>query len=378
MSEEQVLFFRALRSGLAGPGSPDAVTTARTILGAQSQQLSPGLLALSQRTVGRPTATALARHLFEEPRHLVRTWGQRDTLHIYPADDWSRFIAAMRRWRPGGRVHAIPDDADLAAARRVLAELGEVTRSDLEPHVAAPFLARATKRWGREVGARRFAAGRFLWRLAQAGEISLTAKQGNEQLYAARHHAFPRLAFDPPNADQAALDLSRRYLAVNGPATAHDLAHFFGAGVTVARGWLQRLDESGETTAVSCQGRELVALSEDVDDLRSSPPRGRAWPVRLLPLWDTLLMSHADKSWTVPSAGERPAIWKKAAVVASVVLARGRIVATWSQKRRARRLDVTIHPLSGWKAGRHLAAVRREARAVAAHYELPEAQVEMA
>jgi len=35
LSEEQVLFFRASRGHLVGPGAPDAVTAARAILGAQ-------------------------------------------------------------------------------------------------------------------------------------------------------------------------------------------------------------------------------------------------------------------------------------------------------------------------------------------------------
>ena len=65
----------------------------RAIIGAQSQQLSPSLLALSQRTAGRPTAAALERSLLEMPRELVRTWGQRGTVHVYAAaDDWALVV----------------------------------------------------------------------------------------------------------------------------------------------------------------------------------------------------------------------------------------------------------------------------------------------
>ena len=65
------------------------------------------------------------------------------------------------------------------------------------------------------------------------------------------------------------------------------------------------------------------------------------------------LMGHADKSWVLPDADERPLVWRKAAVVAPVVLARGRIVATWAHRVKARRLVVTVTPLSGWRHGRH-------------------------
>ena len=120
----------------------------------------------------------------------------------------------------------------------------------------------------------------------------------------------------------------------------------------------------------------LLALAGDLRDLRKKPPGGaRDWPVRLLPLWESMLMGHADKSWTVPKEAERKRVWRKAAFVASVALARGRVVALWTQAKRAKRLDVSIEPLGGWRKSRHLAQVRREAQAVARHLGVEEASV---
>jgi hypothetical protein len=88
VSEDQVLHFRARRGHLAGPGAANATAAARAILGAQAQQIPPALLALSMRTRGRPSAEALRAQLFGSGRRLVRTWGQRDTLHVCdPAAD---------------------------------------------------------------------------------------------------------------------------------------------------------------------------------------------------------------------------------------------------------------------------------------------------
>ncbi len=92
-------------------------------------------------------------------------------------------------------------------------------------------------------------------------------------------------------------------------------------------------------------------------------------------MWDALLMSHADKSWAVPDEIDRKAIWKKAAVVAPVVLARGRPVATWSYKATSKILRITINPLSSWREKRHAGGARREARAVATHLGLPQTEV---
>ncbi len=92
-------------------------------------------------------------------------------------------------------------------------------------------------------------------------------------------------------------------------------------------------------------------------------------------MFDTLLMAHADKSWTVPLLADQKGIWKKAAMVAPVVLARGRAVATWSYKARKRGVTVQVQPLSGWRKSKHAAGVRRDAKALAAHLELPVAEV---
>ena len=120
-------------------------------------------------------------------------------------------------------------------------------------------------------------------------------------------------------------------------------------------------------------------MTDDLGDLAGRPPSGStAWPLRLLPLWESMLMAHADKSWTVPDEAERTIVWRKAAFVAAVVLARGRIVATWSSTRRRGRLAVEVEPMSRWSATKHAGQVRREAGAVATHLGLDGADVSVA
>ena len=122
LTEDQVLWFRARRGHLAGPGAPDPGAAARAVVGAQSQQLGPSLHALSLRTKGRPTASALEARLFEDGRDLVRTWGQRDTVHVYdPASEWPLVLAALPLWAAPGRRGAMPTEKDVDEAGRFAA-----------------------------------------------------------------------------------------------------------------------------------------------------------------------------------------------------------------------------------------------------------------
>ncbi len=381
VTEEQVLWFRARRGHLAGPGAPDAAAAARAILGAQSQQLSMSLLALSQRIAGRPTAVALQRSLLEAPRELVRTWGQRGTVHVYDAaDDWALVVAARGVWSPGPRRGVMPSEAMVNRAGKALASADRpLTRRDIEPLVSASYvraLEPQVSEWATD--AKRFAAGRLLWRLVLRGEACFANKYGSEQGYAARTHWFPELSWPDRPSATAATELAHRYLRLSGAATPQDLAHFFDARVSTVREWLAAL--GAELTPVLCGERKgLVALATDLDDLVGAPPtRAADWPLRLLPMWDCLLMSHADKSWTVPDEGERKLVWKKAGVVAPVALDRGRVVATWSHKVKRGCLEVVVEQLSRWRKSRHATQVNREAKAVARHLGLEHAEVTIA
>ena len=158
---------------------------------------------------------------------------------------------------------------------------------------------------------------------------------------------------------------------MSGPATIKDVAHHFGARQRDASAWLEGL--SDEISHVTCGDRKgLLLLRKDEKTLMTKAPA--KWPLRLMPQWDTYLMDHADKSWTVPDAAERKIVWRGSAVVAAAVLYRGRVVAEWNHDVRGGTLDVRIIPLSRFKSA-HLPAVKREAKIVAAHLGLEKAHV---
>ena len=98
LEPDQARWFRARRTGLAQPLA-DAATAARASVGIQSQQLAPSLWGLAQRCAGAMTAAQVQAELFEEPRSLVRTWGNRGTIHLYDAAHWRHIIACKPVWK---------------------------------------------------------------------------------------------------------------------------------------------------------------------------------------------------------------------------------------------------------------------------------------
>ncbi len=376
LGEDQALFFRARRSHLAGPGAADPESAARAILGAQAQQENPGLFALSLRSADRPTASEVRRRLLEPgERSLVRTWGQRDTLHLYSLDDWPLVIAALPEWYRSGRRGGMPGESDLDLARQAFEAAEDVVyRRELFDLIPQRYLDEVAAHPGAAGSAERLAATRLIWVLARQGAVCFAHKRGAEQAYAHRSRWLPGIEWPEPPSIDAATRLARRYLASFAPATAADLAHFFGSKVTTARTWLVRLE--AELVDVACGGRRgLLALKDDVTALQRSAPRvGTEWPVRLLPQWDMQTMTHKDKSWVVPRQEEAKQVWRKAGVNAATVIARGRFVATWSHRATTRRVFIKVSPMAGWRKS-YLRPVEREAAALAAHLERHEAEV---
>ena len=198
LTEEQVSCFRDRRSHLAGPGAASAAEAARAILGAQAQQEGPALFALSLRTKGRPTASVLRAQLLDASgRRLVRTWGQRDTLHVFDPADWRIVVSARREWPQSGRRGALPSEPDLAAIRSLFEQAsGPLFRSDLFAAIPQQFVDEVADHPGVAASgssAIRFAAARLVWRLALAGDICFAEKRGSKQSYVHRRLWFPDL-----------------------------------------------------------------------------------------------------------------------------------------------------------------------------------------
>jgi hypothetical protein len=190
---------------------------------------------------------------------------------------------------------------------------------------------------------------------------------GREQGYAARRRWLPDLVWPTMTPDEASVQVTRRLLRTWAPARPHDVAHTLGARVSDARGWLDALAD--ETVEVRFHGLDgHLVLRDDLDALRDAQPTGLA---RLLPAFDTQMMTHAWKEPLLTDPAEKTRVWDKAARVHPTVIRDGRFVATWGHEVKRRALHITARPMAGAEApevaASVAAAVARDGQALAAH-----------
>jgi hypothetical protein len=251
-------------------GVPKAV---ERLCAVQAQSAPEAYLGLWSRVAGFQR-DQLTRAL--ERRRVVRATLFRVTLHFVSATNHGAFAAANHgRWREEFLREGIPV-AELVTRIERLAEDGTFTYADLS--ALAP-----------ELGEKQFRV-RCLTPLVH---VPPSGTWGHIRVRLTTAKRWLNLGA-PSSADAAAL-VVRRYLGAFGPATRQDLLSFSGLrvvdvtpGLDLLEGQLRRFRDE--------EGRELLDLPRAPRPAPDTPA-----PVRFLPRWDALLLSHADRTRVLPA-----------------------------------------------------------------------------
>jgi hypothetical protein len=220
--------------------------------------------------------------MLEERRAVRATTMLRTTIHLFSARD-ARAVRPVLQpvaerqfgYSPFARaLDGVPIDEVVAEGRRLLAE---------EPLTMAELGRRLSRRWPqRDPGPLSYAV-RYLVPLVQIPPRGLWGRSG-QPVCALTEQWLERTPVPASTVD----DLVIRYLAAFGPATAADVQTW--SWLTGIRAVLERLRPQLRTFRDEA-GRELF----DVPDGPLPDPATPA-PVRFLPEYDNVLLSHADRS----------------------------------------------------------------------------------
>jgi hypothetical protein len=242
----------------------------------------------------------------------------RSTLHAVGVDDYRHFLAALLplfrtlRRRLGNDPPAEGRVADLAAASLAFAS---VPRSNVElrDHASSldPDIARDVAWWL----IRRYAAFVNV-------PSATTWSFGRRPTYV---DAAVWLDGAGPSDEVAGVGhMVRSYLAAFGPATPADAAAWSGLPIARLRPGFAALDAAGQLARFADEtGRQLLDL---VDAPR--PDAATPAPPRLLPMWDSLLLAHADRTRVIGDEHRRVVIARNGDTLPAF-LVHGRVAGLW-------------------------------------------------
>lgn len=327
---DQVRRFRLIRSGLLQPFA-DPEMAAANLMGIQAQILPAAGVALWNRTRGL-THDRFEQLLYDE-RTLVKLWGQRGTLHLYPSSEWPlvcAMISGAKSWwgRTAEKENRYDDyDRLVESIASELRRRETMGRSDLrigdlgltEEHLSP---------WG----------GVFA-DLVRRG-YACHAGRNSEGRFVARENWLPDLAWEPPDWDTANLTALRRYIYSYGPTTVEDFRYWRAALAEPARRWWQLLEH--ELAAVEVEGTTQYVFAQDIEAL-TTPIDDSAWPLHMLYRFDPILLGHREKSWIVPTACYKQ-VWRPAGHIEGIVLVRGQAAATWRYERKGAAMVIVVNP----------------------------------
>lgn len=285
-------------------------------------------------------------------RRVVRIAAMRSTVHLISADDCLRLRPVMqpasyRAMTPRSRYGRALAGVDLDELERLGRQLVEA-----EPQTGAQIAASLALRWpGVDADALAFGV-RARVPLVQVPPRGQWRRSGQARLTSAEHWIGRPL--QPP--DVAAV--VRRYLAAYGPA-----------GVADAQVWsglsgLRSVFESLRTELLTFRSESGAELF----DLPDAPrPSGELpAPVRLLPEFDNILLSHDERS-RIYRPVHRRLIFTVNGIIHPTVLVDGFVRAVWKLRTTTRSASIEVSLLPGPALGRRdRAAIDREARALLA------------
>ena len=250
-------------------------------------------------------------------RRLVKALIQRGTLHIVTPSDFWAFATARRElggilWPPSYAAR-LPD-GPAGGARGVGRRRARGRRADVQGGARA---ARAATR-------SRGCSPTFIWRRVQGQAYVVHVPPsgiwgyGGHGVYTA---AEGTVAGGPPPPEEAFDQLVRRYLAAYGPATKQDIGQW--AGIPRLAPIAASLERQSLRTFRDEQGRMLYDLPR-----APLPDADTPAPVRLVPRFDNLVLSHADRSRIL---GDLPPsrIVTNNGLVHATILVDGFVAGTW-------------------------------------------------
>lgn len=252
------------------------------LLGLQAQNVKPPYFALAARLEGFDPEGLSA---LLASRDLVRIVTMRSTIHLHTADD----ALTLRPLVQGAR------DRELHAFRKGLVgvdlgELASLARAAVEeePRTMKQLREVLLPRWPDADPQSLAVAARCSLPLVQVTPRGLWRRSGQVALTTAEHW-LGRPSEPVPAPDATVL----RYLAAFGPASVKDMQTW--AGLTRLREAFERLRPQLRTFRDE-NGVELFDLPD-----APRPDADTPAPVRFLPEFDNLLLSHADRSRIVPA-----------------------------------------------------------------------------
>jgi len=285
-------------------------------------------------------------------RTLVRAWGMRRTMFLFPAKELALYVRGTHRRSVYNLRWAQKRVSSEQALDRLLNDVMEIlskprTRNDIALMLKSNgyrVKSKAGGGWGDRrpvpwivVGGTSLSVG-FLLHVIGAREVICSGPNArNESTFVRADKWLPNWKDVP--VEEAEGELLAKYLRAFGPATLTDFALWAGMYVRDAKEiWTLHSEKMAQ---VEVDGRSASILRSDLPELEAAEIEEHG--VRLLPFFDSFLLGHKSHRNIVDEKHHKR-IYRAQGWVSPVVLVDGRAEGVWSHMLRKDELEVRVTP----------------------------------
>lgn len=339
---------------LVEPAPPDELAeVVGAVCGIHAQLVASAELAIGLRV--RDATRETVRGALWVERSLVRTYGLRGTIHVFPADELASWLAALRALPPPNaarRLESIEvtrDQADqivdaigaaLVGRRLSLTELEQAVAERLGDWVAARHGQAFVSGWSR--------VRSFIGDAALAGTLCFGPNVGTKVTFVRPEDWLGRQ--DDVEREVALATLVRRYLGAYGPATETDFREWTATSTAAAKAAFDTVRD--ELVEVSVEGRRGWWVQSAIDAIGATGTARRSGSanVQLLPHFDSYLVGCRPRDVLVP-----PPVLARVAdrglerydlhSPLPILLVDGEVAGLWRRTARTRSVTIRVEPL---------------------------------
>ncbi|MDQ6693457.1 MAG: winged helix DNA-binding domain-containing protein, partial [Chloroflexota bacterium] len=276
-------------------------------------------------------------------RGLVKTFGIRSTIHIFPSDELTLWLAALRARAALDvqREQSLGMDAgQLKAILEAIEDALDGQRLTLK-QLGVEIVRRAGS-WTGEVKGQAWSGGWPRWRsalheAALAGILVYGPPEGNEVTFV-RLDQWTTGNGHEDDPDTALVEVFRRYLRAYGPVTPRDFAQWFNIPPRAARDLAVTLRE--ELEEVDVEGHRAYLLRDDV--WPGGPAEGL--PVRLLPHFDCYVIGCHPRDQLLPPDWAERVPPRTIPSQLPTLLVDGKVAGIWQRQAKGGQVEVRVEP----------------------------------
>jgi len=336
--------------------------TVGAVCGIQAQVMPAAELSIGLRVDG-VTRNDVQAALWEH-RTLVKTYGIRGTIHLFPSDELPLWMAALRarsaldvKKQPGSPLPSGREAQDLDSVQLSTIVKAFGTALDgrqLTMQQLGEEVVRQVGSWAGETVGQAWGGGWPRWRMALgeaalAGVLCYGPPQGAQVTFVRLDQWLGNGAdnqdVSPDEApDEALAEVFRRYLRAYGPATPRDFAQWFFLHPRAARELASRLGD--ELQEVEVEGYRCYLLGEDADTTNAGADFAVELPPRLLPHFDCYVIGCHPRDRLLPAAWKERVPPRTTPSQLPVLLVDGTVAGLWERKAKGKEVEVRVEPFA--------------------------------